>query len=257
MREFKDQLGRTVSVVKNPQRIISLVPSQTELLYDLGLGDKVVGITKFCVHPDSWFQEKTRVGGTKNVNHKKIAELAPDLIIANKEENAKEDIEALMELYPVWVSDINTYDEALAMIKAVGQITNCETASLKLVSKIQANFNKLSFSEVKTCVYLIWKDPVMVVGSANFVNEMLGKAGFVNLVNAPRYPEASVDEISKLNPQTILLSSEPYPFKEKHIIEFEQYFPDAKVMIVDGEMFSWYGSRLAKSALYFKYLCKD
>src|SRR5689334_18071707 len=123
MPSFTDQIGRTISLNKTPRRIISLVPSQTELLYDLGLSDEVVGITKFCVHPEEWFRNKPRVGGTKQLNMDIIHHLQPDLVIANKEENVREQVEELASHYPVWVSDINNPDDAYWMMKELGSIT--------------------------------------------------------------------------------------------------------------------------------------
>ncbi len=114
---FTDQTGREVSIPSHPQRIISLVPSQTELLFDLGLEEQVAGITKFCVHPEKWFRSKTRIGGTKNIKSALIHQLQPDLIIANKEENVKEQVEELAAHYPVWVSDIHDLQSALDMIR--------------------------------------------------------------------------------------------------------------------------------------------
>src|ERR1700741_3198050 len=108
---FIDQTGRKISIPQIPQRIISLVPSQTELLFDLGLDKEVVGITKFCVHPPEWFQTKTRVGGTKQLKIDLIKQLQPDLIIANKEENVKEQIEELEKHFPVWISDVNNLED--------------------------------------------------------------------------------------------------------------------------------------------------
>jgi len=116
-------MGRKVDAPVHPQRIISLVPSQTELLFDLGLGDRVVGITKFCVHPEVWFRTKPRVGGTKKVDLEKVRKLEPDLIIGNKEENERADIDALAAEFPVWMSDVRHLESALDMIHRIGMIT--------------------------------------------------------------------------------------------------------------------------------------
>ena len=131
-----DMTGRRIHLPPIPQRIISLVPSQTELLYDLGLQDRVVGITKFCVHPNIWFRTKTRVGGTKQLHPKIINDLHPDLIIANKEENDKEQIEALSQKYPVWISDIKSLQDALCMIESIGQITATASAAQQIGTTI-------------------------------------------------------------------------------------------------------------------------
>lgn len=240
------------------------MPSQTELLYDLGLRDEVVGITKFCIHPNEWFRSKTRVGGTKKVDLKKIKQLNPDLIIGNKEENDKEQIEELMKDYPVWMSDIYTLKDALNMIIQIGELVGKQKEATLLKLKIESQF--LSISElasstplIKTA-YFIWRKPYMVAGNNTFINDMLSCCGFINVFatnDFARYPEINSEQIAKANPEIILLSSEPYPFKEKHIQEFQILCPNAKIMIVDGELFSWYGSRLLHTPSYFEKLRTD
>jgi len=250
---FRDQIGHQIKLQELPKKIISVVPSQTELLYDLGLENEVIGITKFCIHPNNWHKTKERVGGTKTLNIDKIKGLSPDLIIANKEENTKEQIELLQELYPVWTSDIFNLKDSLQMIETIGAITNREKKSKEIIEKIDVEFGKLrEFNKYKTALYLIWKNPYMSIGKTTFINDMMSRAGLVNVLNKEeRYPELSINQITKLNPEIILLSSEPYPFKEKDIKEFEEMCPQSKILLVDGEMFSWYGSRLLKSVSYF------
>lgn len=131
------------SLQQLPRRIVSLVPSQTELLYDLGLEEETVGITKFCIHPEAWFRSKARVGGTKNVDIDKVRALQPDLIIANKEENVKEQIEALADIAPVWVSDIQDLDDALDMIRSIGHITGRQEKAELIAKLIGHRFNEL------------------------------------------------------------------------------------------------------------------
>lgn len=242
-------------MVHVPQRIVSLVPSQTELLFELGLGDRVVGITKFCVHPKEWFEGKKRVGGTKSVDFDKIRALNPDLIIGNKEENERSDIEALENEFPVWMSDIFDLSDAVEMIQKIGELTQTEAKATQISDKIIREFDALSFQikdnklEGKTVAYFIWKEPLFCVGSETFVNAMLESMGLRNFVTEPRYPE--FDTASEGHPDIVFLSSEPYPFKEKHIEEFQAQFPKSKIMIVDGELFSWYGSRLQMAPKYF------
>jgi ABC-type Fe3+-hydroxamate transport system substrate-binding protein len=262
---FTDQLQRTIQLEAIPKRIVSLVPSQTELLFDLGLHNEVVGITKFCIHPTEWFKTKTRVGGTKNVNIAKAAQLQPDLIIANKEENVKEDIEALEKIAPVWISDIKTLDDALMMIKSVGEITNTSDKATQIIDAIKNGFNALQtykvsknligFSTLKSCCYLIWQNPYMTVGEDTFINNMLGYCGMRNVfASQKRYPVIDIEALQKAKPEIVLLSSEPFPFKQKHIDELQLILPTSKILLVDGEMFSWYGSRLLESSRYFKRL---
>ncbi|MCB0754767.1 MAG: ABC transporter substrate-binding protein [Flavobacteriales bacterium] len=252
-RTVTDQLGRTVLIPINPQRIVSLVPSQTELLFDLGLGDRVVGITKFCVHPNEWFRTKTHVGGTKKLHMGVIRELNPDLIIANKEENNQADIEALETDFPVWVSDVNDLVSALDMIRSVAQITNSDPS--QLIHEIDTGFADLKpLNSPKRVLYLIWKNPYMAAGFDTFINDILEHCGFENVVSETRYPELTEQQIIGLNPKVILLSSEPFPFKEKHIVELQQLLPNAEIKLVNGETFSWYGSRLTHAKPYLAQL---
>ena len=255
--QFTDQLQRTIQLPEAPVRIVSLVPSQTELLFDLELSDDVVGITQFCIHPDEWYRKKTRVGGTKQLKMEVIESLQPDLIIANKEENDKVQLELLMERWPVWVSDIKNLPAALSMIDSVGNITGKVSRAAELCDKITTEFEKLSFSieneKAKSALYLIWNDPMMCAGSDTFINDMMQHCGLHNVLsNELRYPVLTIEKLKALHPEYILLSSEPFPFKEKHREQFQLLFPDTKVILADGEYFSWYGSRLALAPSYFK-----
>lgn len=238
-----------------PKRIVSLVPSQTELLYDLGLEAETVGITKFCVHPEAWFRSKARVGGTKSVHKDRIEALQPDLIIANKEENVKEQIEALKDIAPVWVSDIHTLGDALAMIEAIGDLTGRQEKAKDITARIEKDFSNLAATVPQSALYLIWRKPWMSVGRDTFIHDMLQRIGLENVCAArERYPELNAADITAKNPGLILLSSEPYPFKEKHMGELQQLVPDANIQLVDGEMFSWYGSRLLQAGAYFRHV---
>lgn len=250
---FTDQLHRRIFLPKPPERIISLVPSQTELLVDLGLEEKIFGITKFCVHPKGLKKRKTIVGGTKNYRFEVIDSLKPDLIIGNKEENDREGIERLASNYPVWMSDIYTVDDSLRMISDVGMLTGTSSKAEQLVKEIQDSFSgQISFKG--TCVYLIWENPLLVAGKNTFIDSMLKMAGFENLIQQVRYPELSEEQLISLSPDFLLLSSEPFPFKEKNLAYFQTLLPKSKLILADGELFSWYGSRLLQSSRYFKRL---
>lgn len=251
-----DQSGHTIQLKEKPTRIVSLVPSQTELLFDLGLEEEVVGITKFCIHPTEWFRNKTRIGGTKDVKLDRVSALAPDLIIANKEENVKAQIESLREIAPVWTSDISNLAESLEMITQIGAITQKELEAASIIEKIQTGFSKLEHQLIdqkkRSCIYLIWKDPYMSVGADTFIHDMMCRCQFTNLLaDSTRYPEISLEKIQSLSPELIFLSSEPYPFKDKHIAELQAVLPTSKILLVDGEMFSWYGSRIMHAPAYF------
>jgi ABC-type Fe3+-hydroxamate transport system substrate-binding protein len=256
---FTDQMGHQVTLSQLPQRIVSLVPSQSELLFDLGLADRVVGVTKFCIHPKEQVKQKVKVGGTKNFNFDKIDELQPDLIIGNKEENYKEGIEQLQQKYNVWMSDIYTLADALQMLQQVGQLTGTETRAAELEQSISYGFEQLQPIQpsIKTA-YFIWRKPYMAVGSRNIIDHILRRCGFVNaFADLERYPEISPEQLQQADPQLILLSSEPYPFKEKHIAEFRELCPRASIKVVDGEMFSWYGSRLLKAPAYLQQVIEE
>jgi len=259
MKVFGDQMNRTVRVVDKPLRIVSLVPSQTQLLHFLGVGERVVGITKFCIHPKEWHSSKTRVGGTKSVNIEKVKSLAPDLIIGNKEENTIEDFKALEQVAPVWMSDVFTLDDALEMIRSIGALTSTEDKASQLIGSIESSFLKLErFTKNSSCtdkraLYYIWRKPNMVSGKHTFVDDMLQKCGLLNATDDERYPEVNALDDT---PDYVFLSSEPFPFKERHIDEFKDLFPESKIVLVDGEMFSWYGSKLADAPDYFERLMK-
>lgn len=257
--QYTDQLHRTLSLPAPPRRIVSLVPSQTELLSDLGLEQQVVGITKFCIHPEAWFRNKTRVGGTKTVKLEKVHELKPDLIIGNKEENTREDIEALAADFPVWMSDVNNLEDAVDMIRGIGQIVDREEKAEELAASLQSGFDELARhlqdEPHPRAAYLIWRRPYMAVGRETFIHDMLHRAGFTNaLAHHRRYPEISLLQLKAARPEVILLSSEPYPFKDQHLEEFREACPQATIQLVDGELFSWYGSRLLQSPAYFRKL---
>lgn len=255
-----DQMNRTVQVPERPQRIISLVPSQTELLYDLGLGERVVGITRFCVHPETWFKTKHRVGGTKKVDMAKVRALRPDLIIGNKEENNRQDIQALEQEFPVWMSDVRDLESALEMIRRVGDLTAAPTEAGLLVSGIEQEFADLhALKEPRTVAYFIWREPFMVAGHGTFVNDMLKRMGLINVFDEgdARYPEITAQQLAESDPDIILLSSEPYPFKEQHVMEFNMICPGTPVRFVDGEFFSWYGSRMRLAPPYIEELMRS
>jgi ABC-type Fe3+-hydroxamate transport system substrate-binding protein len=250
-----DQSGYEVTFPFPPQRIVSLVPSQTELLFDLGLEEHVRGITKFCVHPRHWLTTKTVIGGTKNFWFEVIDQIKPDLIVGNKEENYKEGILKLREKYPVWISDIISLDDSLSAIKSIGEITGTSDKAISITRQIQNSFSQLKKFESKSVLYMIWRNPWMAVGNNTFIHTMLSMMGLKNcLEEKNRYPELHASEIKALAPEVIFLSSEPFPFQEKHIEELQQICPNARIMLVDGEMFSWYGSRLVQAPAYFNSL---
>lgn len=254
-----DQSGEQVEIPFPPQRIISLVPSQTELLFDLGLEEKIAGVTRFCVHPAAKVEVKEKIGGTKRFNLEKIHELKPDLLIGNKEENYKEGIDELRKYYPVWMSEIYTLPGAFAMMREVATITGAREKGGEIATAIEAEFEKWQpVTQNHTVAYFIWRKPYMVVAANTFIDYMLGVFGMKNIFShLQRYPEIQPEALTGLKPDFIFLSSEPYRFTEKHFYEFQSWAPGSKVMLVDGEMFSWYGSRLRLAPGYFQQLRKQ
>jgi ABC-type Fe3+-hydroxamate transport system substrate-binding protein len=309
-RTFVDQMGRTVHLPLStfPRRIVSLVPSQTELLFYLGLGDRVVGVTNFCVYPRELCRTKIRIGGTKTVNLQKVVALQPDLILGNKEENVQNQIESLIQEkgLVVWMSDVATFHDALDMIKSVGAITNTTVRAQALVDELTNAFAPLimmtksvtaidppntpsntitppqhdvaaststttttttsatttTAPSMITAIYLIWRNPYMAVGHGTFIDEMMRLAGFTNAlpVDQTRYPVVTVSELIDMNPTVILLSSEPFHFKQYHVVELQQQLLNVSsknnimMKLVDGEIFSWYGSRLLLAPAYLSTL---
>ncbi|HEX6892437.1 MAG TPA: helical backbone metal receptor [Chryseolinea sp.] len=255
IRSFFDQLGNEVTYQYPPKRIISLVPSQTELLADLGLEQQIVGITRFCVHPSGWRRTKTIIGGTKNFQFDTIDALKPDLIIGNKEENYFEGIKRLKQKYPVWLSNIVTLHDAYTMINSLGAMTGKEHKASQITEEIASRISALKKNSAQSVLYLIWKEPWMAAGRETFIDSMLTTLNLKNvLADFSRYPELSAEQIAALKPHLIFLSSEPYPFREKHMEELKAISPSSQIVFVDGEMFSWYGSRLLKAAEYFNRL---
>lgn len=248
-----------MSIDKKYKRIISLVPSQTELLIDLGLEENIVGITKFCTHPEHLVRTKTIVGGTKNIKIDRIKNLQPDIILCNKEENTKEIVEACQQIAFTHVSDIFTLTDSLELIYLYGSFFEKQVEAKKMINKLESkiiDFKKfIENKKSRKVAYFIWKNPWMVAASNTFINHLLELNKFENVyANAKRYPEVNIKDIHKKKPELILLSSEPFPFKEKHISEIKEHTSNSTPILVDGEYFSWYGSRLLKAFDYFKEL---
>ena len=248
-----------MSIDKKYKRIISLVPSQTELLIDLGLEENIVGVTKFCIHPKHLLKTKTIVGGTKNIKVDRIKNLQPDIILCNKEENTKEIVEACQQIAFTHVSDIFTLTDSLELISLYGSFFEKQVEAKKMINKLESkiiDFKKfIENKKSRKVAYFIWRNPWMVAASNTFINHLLELNKFENVyANAKRYPEVNIKDILKKKPELILLSSEPFPFKEKHITEIKEHTSNSTPILVDGEYFSWYGSRLLKAFDYFKEL---
>jgi len=232
-------------------KVISLVPSITEALFDLGLSEnEVIGRTKFCIHPEDRVKNVQVIGGTKNINIDKIKALKPDLILANKEENIKEQVEALMDDFKVLVTNVETIEDNYYLLKTLGNTFNKEEKAQHFNLKIYDVLQQAKLDSTVKAAYLIWKNPYMTVGSDTFIHKILAEIGFENIFkDKTRYPEIQMEDLA--DAEVIMLSSEPFPFKEKHIEEMKAFYPDKKIMIVDGEAFSWYGTHIAKCGQYF------
>ncbi|GAA4896667.1 helical backbone metal receptor [Flaviramulus aquimarinus] len=258
--KLQDQLHREIHLKEIPKRIVSLVPSQTELLCDLGLQDAIVGVTKFCVHPHYIKTDASIVGGTKQIHLDKIKALNPDIILCNKEENTKEIVEACKAISEVHVSDVFTLKDSLELIKQYGAIFKKENKATIIINEIKSELKafKVFIKEKSSLnvVYFIWKNPWMVAGNHTFINYLLQLNKFKNVYgNKRRYPEIKLSKLrADKKTEVVLLSSEPFPFKKMHKKELQEFYPNAIIILVDGELFSWYGSRLTKAFKYFKSL---
>lgn len=238
-------------------KVVSLVPSITEALFDLGLTEhEVIGRTKFCIHPENKVKNVAVIGGTKNINIDKIKALQPDLILANKEENIKEQVEALINDFKVIVTNVETIEDNYYLLKMLGNTFNKEERAQQFNLKIYDVLEQAKLDSPVKAAYLIWKNPYMTVGSDTFIHKILAEIGFENIFkDQTRYPEIQMEDLA--DAEVIMLSSEPFPFKEKHIEEMKAFYPDKKIMIVDGEAFSWYGTHIAKCGDYFKGLLAE
>jgi ABC-type Fe3+-hydroxamate transport system substrate-binding protein len=246
------QLHRSPSIAV---RLVSLVPSITELLADLGLEQDVVGLTRFCVLPPGWKSRKTIVGGTKNVRIERVSELAPDLVIANREENVREQVEAIATFSDVHVTDVATVEDALAMIRDVGQLVERREAATALADEIRVAFDSLSDLEPAPAAYLIWRMPYMVAGGDTFISDVMRRGGLRNVfADQTRYPEVTPRMMSDAGAEVLLLSSEPFPFKDMHAAELARELAHATIELVDGQLFSWYGSRMRYMPAYLRRL---
>ncbi len=244
MPSLYDDLNKPVNLDTQEPRVVSLVPSHTETLVDLGI--KVVGRTKFCIHPKIQIADISIIGGTKNPGVERIRALKPDLIVANREENNAEDVEKLRKIYPVYTSDISTFEDSLLFIKKISQLCQVTAKGHELSSQIRNKLEgiKTQPRKLKT-LYLIWREPWMTVGGDTYIHHMMRRMGYDNCTaQEMRYPSLSAEDIQALDPEVILLSSEPYPFSDKHIAEMCSILPQASIRLVDGETYSWYGTRI-------------
>lgn len=249
-----DHTGRKVNIPATPKRIISICPAITETLFVLGLENEIVGRTKYCIFPEGIVENVPTIGGTKEVNVEKIRALQPDLILAEKEENTEEIVQALENIAPVFVLEVQSIKEAYRFIKTLGTLTNREPEADQLIDSSKAVFPS-SREQVKNAAYVIWRKPYMVVGGTTYINDVLHALGFQNpfAKEESRYPAVTKEELADAHLDVLFLASEPFPYKEKHIAEFQSFLPNTKIVLVEGEMF-WYGSRMKIAGAYLKKL---
>lgn len=252
-----DASGAELALPRPPRRIVSLLPSTTETLCALGLADALVGVTAYCVEPRALLRDTTRIGGTKDPDLEKIRSLAPDLVVANVEENVREHVATLRGWsIPVWVTYPRTVAEGIGMIRELGEVTGTTLAAARLAGALEA-----LHAEVRAACatrppvdvfYAIWRDPYMTVSADTYIHDLLAVCGGRNIFGdrAERYPAVPLDEVAARRPQVILLPDEPYRFRQAHVAEFAPYrevpaVRDGRIHLVDGKLFSWYGPRVA------------
>ncbi|RFM27972.1 ABC transporter substrate-binding protein [Deminuibacter soli] len=254
MITLQDQLQRTISLPQAPTRIVCLVPSLTAWLHSLGLEEEVVGITKFCVHPQSWFRSKTRIGGTKDVHVEQVQALQPQLIIASKEENVQQQVELLYNVAQVYVSDVHDMPSALEALAHIGLLTGRHEQAALLLQQVVTGFRLLpAVKEPVPAAYLIWQQPYMTAGGDTFIHAMLRRCGLHNVFGEQqRYPQTTLAQLRDSGCRLVLLSTEPYPFKQQHVQALQAELPGVQVQLADGEMFSWYGSTMLQAPDYFR-----
>lgn len=233
----------TLAEMSVPKRVVSLVPSLTELVWELGAQDRLVGRTRFCTEPPELTGFVPAFGGTKDPDIPSIAALQPDLVIANKEENRKEDIEALRARgIRVVVTDPCTVRQAMDMVLQIGLLLGCEQAARE-IHQATATALQTNIDRPLRIFVPIWRKPLMAMGGDCYGSDVLLQAGGQNVfADRARYPEVSKEEIAAARPDRILLPDEPYHFTEAHLAEFEDIAPTS---LISGQLLWWYGPRMA------------
>jgi ABC-type Fe3+-hydroxamate transport system substrate-binding protein len=240
------------------QRIVSLVPSLTEALFELGLGPRVVGVSDWCVHPAAEVARVPKVGGTKNPSIPRVLELAPDLVIANREENRERDVERLRAAgVPVWVTYPRTVAEGVALVRELAALGAPPERAQPLVRELESAVERARAAAPThpTRVFCaIWKRPWMAVGADTYADDLLALCGGANVFRdrpERRYPIVSDAEIAAARPEVILLPDEPYAFGPRDAAELAALGTPAgaagRIHCIDGTLISWYGPRIARA----------
>lgn len=255
MQTVIDHLNRQVFVSIPPKRIISICLAITETLFSLGLDDYIVGRTKYCIFPKEKVGQIQVVGGTKEVDIEKIKQLQPDLILAEKEENTAEIVQQLEKIAPVFVAEVQSIEDGHRLIQTLGRLTNSEEKANRMIEISRGGFGALPQHQLGKMAYVIWRKPYMVVGETTYIHDVLKRLGFQNpFANVEsRYPAVTKEQLIEANLDVLLLASEPFPFSERYLAEFQAFLPNTKIILVDGEMF-WYGAKMIEAIDYFKEL---
>lgn len=241
------------------RRIVSLIPSTTELLCRLGLADALVGVTAFCVEPRELFRTRPHVGGQKTPDLERIRALAPDLVIANIEENAREHVDALRAWgVPVWVTYPRSVVDTIRMVRELGALTGVEAAAARLADELEGLRAAAAAREAGRpaipVFYPIWRGPWMTVSRDTYVHDVLGACGGRSVFadHARRYPVVTLEEAAARRPEVILLPDEPFRFRRAHLADFAAWTDvpavrDGRIHLVDGKLCAWHGPRLAEA----------
>ncbi|MFO8055328.1 MAG: helical backbone metal receptor [Bacteroidales bacterium] len=251
---------KNTPVDEYPGKIVSLCPSITETLIKLGLKDRIAGRTDYCYRPEGETEEIPKVGGPKDIDPEKIDHIKPDLIIAIKEENNRQQIEQLQKAYMVFVFDITTYTGALDMIIRLGELTGKQQEAVTLSDQIDNAFARIpQLNTPRSFLYLVWKDPLMAAGKRTYINNLLTSHGFVNCLDtfAQRYVTLNFEVFKKLEFELAFLPGEPYKFTAEDKKDILAFFPQTDIRLIDGEVFTWYGYRMLHSAEYIKNMIEE
>jgi ABC-type Fe3+-hydroxamate transport system substrate-binding protein len=252
-----DASGVAFDASRPPRRIVSLIPSTTETLCRLGLADALVGVTAYCVEPRDVVRTKRRIGGEKNPDLEAVRALAPDLVVANVEENVREHIETLRAWkVPVWVTYPRTVDGSLAMIRELGEVTGARAAAAAVLAEIEpllaAVRAAVAGRPAVSVFYPIWRDPYMTINRDTYIHDLLAVCGAANVFagRAERYPTITLAEMAGHRPEVIVLPDEPFRFRRSHVRDFEEFgdvpaVRTGRIHLVDGKPFSWHGPRVA------------
>ncbi len=262
-----DAVGTQHKPAEGDFKIACLVPSITELLFDLNLGKRVVARTGYCIHPEKFVKTIPKVGGTKQINFKKLKKLAPSHIVLNLEENTKECALTLKEFIPnLVVTHPTKFEDNFLLFELIGGVFNEKQSAVNLAAELKAQIAKSDFRlhperTQLNVLYLIWKDPWMSVAPTTYIADVLKQVNFlqIGLPSEREYPTVDFSLVDWANVDAVLLSTEPYSFSAEDQRNLKEQLESLTskaipVVIVDGELMSWYGSRSLKTPAYLNQL---